>query len=84
MLLDETLKDASLESVIEFVAEPDVLVVPDTLLLRLCVGLFDEDGDDDNDNVDVEVVHADVEWDNVSVELIVTIPEAEALVLTDN
>ncbi len=61
-----------------------MLVDTETLPLRLCVGLFDEDDNDDSDNVNVEVVHADVDADGVIGTLIVTIPEAEVLADADN
>jgi len=76
--------DASLVRVTEFVAETDELVVSETLLLRLCSGLFDVDGEEDDEMDNVEDVHVDMVGDNVTRGLCDVIPESEVLAHADS
>ncbi len=61
-----------------------MLVVPETLPLRLCSGLFDVDGDGDNESVDDDDEQVDIVTDNVTIADCDIIPESEALAHADS
>jgi hypothetical protein len=60
-----------------------VLVVPETLSLRLSSGLFDVDGEEDNEDVNDDVVHDEIEDDTVKEVVFDTFTVAEVLAHTD-
>jgi hypothetical protein len=61
-----------------------VLVVPETISLRLCSGLFDVDGDGDEEGINDDDEQVDIVTDDVTIAVSDIIPELEVLAHADS